>query len=434
LIARRPNFIKAFPSKISFDNALKDLKHLCKTMAKHSKSIKNKFEVDHYTNNTALKIVPSARGRIEHVLITVPSKKRQEEYFVREYYKRHYKRLIKALGSNREYTVVCHPGVKSIIKKWFKKQDVKVNFILSPKFNYSLWAQDAYIVLEDDSGQSYLTEGVVFSRRDDMAIANDVAAQSSIDALQSYLYFQGGNVLNTNDYTLIGADYIWKNIGRVHLENKSKVIDHFKNHLGAKKIIEVGSHLSGAYEWFESGVLSGYGFQPIFHIDMYITPTGIVDEASGKEIIVLGSPKMAKKVTGKWSEDPRFDDSRYNNFFDQIKKQLVKHFKVVPIPLMLTSGDLGGNAPRLKYYNLSFNNVIIENDGVNKNVIMPTYSGDSKVFDSDRMLRKKLENVARKVWEGLGFKVRLMDAMEDLAYQEGSVHCIVKVLKRRPMK
>ena len=426
MIARRPNFSQEFPTKSEFENALIDLKKLSKVMENHAESVCKKPE----PKKTELKIVSSAKGRIEHVLITVPAKKKLGRFTVRGYYKRHFKRLIKALGDDREYTVVCHPGTKFIIKRWFRRKEVKVNYILSPKFTYSIWAQDAYIVLADKKGNAYLTEGVLIARRDDMTVADDVAAQSSIERLPSYLYFQGGNILKTNDYTLIGADYIWKNIGRAHLETKSKVLEGFKAELGTKNIIEVGCHLSDAYEWFENEVLSGYGFQPIFHIDMYITPTGVIDEGSEKEIIVLGSPQMAYEVTGKWSEDPVFDDCRYNDFFEQIREQLEEYFTVIRIPLLLTRGNLGGKAPKSKYYNLSFNNVIIENDGVNKNVIIPTYSGDSRIFGSNRRLRKKLENASKKVWESLGFKVHLMDAMEDLAYQEGSVHCIVKILKR----
>lgn len=460
---RRPDFNKTYPNEASFDKIKEEIKGLPKKMSKHSEklNLKDGFETfsnfkissirasshrnleyfnsrrfnDYLLNSVSSKIVPSVNGRIENLLITVPSQRdKQGSFVVSPRHKRHYQALIAGLGDNRIYTVVCHPDIRSEIESWFSNSghlNVKIDFVFSPKFDYSIWAQDAYASVYDNTGQSYLTEGVLFPRYDDMTIADDVAAQSSVAVLQSYLYFQGGNILGSDEYTLIGQDYVWKNTGRIHLESEQKVLDSFAKLFGTK-IINVGGYNSGAYQWYKDGILSGYGFQPIFHIDMYITPTGVIGD-SGKEIIMFGRPSKAKEITGKWSEDPNYDNNKYDQFFDETELKLSQYFEVKHLPLMLTVGQLGGYASRKKHYNLSFNNVVLENDGIDRNVVMTTYSQDANDFQTVEGIRQDLEQASKEIWENVGFNVRLMDGMEDLAYGDGSIHCITKALKRGEM-
>ena len=65
---------------------------------------------------------------------------------------------------------------------------------------------------------------------------------------------------------------------------------------------------------------------------------------------------------------------------------------------------------------------------------MSTYSQDSVAFKTDSSLRMDLEQASKQIWEGIGFNVHLMDGMEDLAYGDGSIHCITKTIKRGKMK
>lgn len=65
-----------------------------------------------------------------------------------------------------------------------------------------------------------------------------------------------------------------------------------------------------------------------------------------------------------------------------------------------------------------------------RTVLMPTYAQDADDYGFDRHLRELLDEAAGEVWESLGFEVRRMDGVEDLAMGWGAVHCIHKSLSR----
>lgn len=389
---------------------------------------------DYLCGLISTKIVPYAHGKIENILITVPSffDRVSGRRVLSERHERHYKAFIAALSGTTKYTVVCHPQTKQTVEGWFAAiPGVQVDYVLSPRFDYTIWAQDAYVGVTDSSGRSVLCEGVLFPRADDMTIADDVSVQTDVSVLQSNLYFQGGNVLGGLEKTLIGYDYIWQNTTRAELETPEKVVDKFSELFGTE-VLFLGGANSANYQWLRDGVLSGYGFQPIFHLDMYVTPTGIVG-ASGKEIVLLGRPSEAHRVVGRWAEIDAYNDDRYDAFFEETEDQLSDHFEVKHLPVYLTYSDLG-IYPSAGYYNLTFNNVVLENynDGVNSgaNVVMTTYAQDSAQFGTDAGVRRELEDAAEETWSGIGYTVHRMDGMEELARGLGSIHCITKTMQR----
>src|SRR5262249_20135809 len=142
---------------------------------------------------------------------------------------------------------------------------------------------------------------------------DDIAAQTNVSALQSYLYFQGGNVLELGDHVLIGKDYIQANLGRAHLETEEKILTAFKKVFG-KDIISMGRPELIPEEHRQ--YLGGGYYQPIFHIDMYITPTGKVGQ-SGKPIAFVASPILGREAIG---EKPKPTD--YDVYFDEVAEQL----------------------------------------------------------------------------------------------------------------
>lgn len=374
------------------------------------------------------RIVSEHEGLIETLLISVP----RGEPNLHPVYARHYDALFKGLGSWVNYVVLCDPDNKDEVLQIAGKADVqpgRLTFAFSPQFEYTIWAQDAYVALNDTAGGKILLEGVSFSREEDMTIADDVAAQTEISLLQSYLYFQGGNILGGGDITLIGMDYVQRNVSRYELETEERVIEAYSASLGTE-ILPLGGELFAHYEWYREGILSGDGFQPIFHIDMYVTPTG-VKGASGKEIVFLGRPEAAKKVVGRYSDIPELNNGAYNDLFDRTEEILAKRFEVQYLPLWITKSRLGQPNLKERYYNLTFNNGIVQSGSDMKRVLLPTYSGDAESFGTDKALRQALEKQAADAWRAIGYDVHLMDGIEDLAYGSGAVHCITKVLSRR---
>jgi hypothetical protein len=65
-------------------------------------------------------------------------------------------------------------------------------------------------------------------------------------------------------------------------------------------------------------------------------------------------------------------------------------------------------------------------------VLLPNYADpdDCKRYGLDFGLRLDLQNAAIKEWRDLKFDVQLMDGLEDLAWGQGAVHCMSKVLER----
>jgi hypothetical protein len=382
------------------------------------------------------RIVSECHGSITRLLLTVPKYRGYAGKVVDPLYERHFKTLLSRLGDRIAYVIVAAPNQWTSIQKWLAAAKVSpgdVTFVASPRFQFTIWAQDAYVALRDSSGGAILCEGISFPRGEDMTIADDIAAQSDIAVLHSYLYFQGGNVLGGEKVTLMGMDYVMRNTKRFRLDTVADVLDSLERQFGTP-ILPLGGRRSADYEWLAAGKLSGYGFQPIFHIDMYVTPTGVTG-AGGKEIVFLGRPRKAKEVVGRWSDVRGLDNNKYDAFFEETAEQLATQFEVRTLPLWITYGNLRN--PRFyyrfyeaKYYNLTWNNAVVESEGTTRRVLLPSYLEDARRYGVDPRVRKALEQAAAEEWKKLDFEVTFMDGLEDLAWGDGSVHCMTKTLAR----
>jgi len=397
-------------------------------------SIRNTKSIgDYLCLTTSSQLVSDEHGKIADILLTVPPVDPAYDRAVDPMDGRHLTHLISLLwgsDSDRMFTMLCDPSQIQNVETWLSDLSIpQKNFSISiSTFGYSIWAQDAYVAMEGENGEAILCEGVHFPRYADPTIADDVSAQTDKNTMQSYLYFQGGNILEVGDYILIGMDYIVENLGRAHLETEEKVLSAFEATFG-KEIIAVGRR-----EPIQDGhriYLGGGHFQPIFHIDMYITPTG-KKSINGKDIVVVGSPKLAREAIGEHSKATDFDF-----YFDECADQMALYFEVVRMPLLPTRIKFSGNKER--FYYLSFNNALVENYGEVSNVYLPSFSQDVteylesnnvESYEGDTVKRKLLDDAARLAWENLGYCVHQMDGLEDLAIGWGSVHCITKTLKR----
>ncbi len=405
----------------------------------HSNALRSMRSIgDYYCTTTQTKLVSDEAGRVADILLTVPPyyDKNNPNVNVDPSDERHLKRLISLLWSadtNRQFTMLCQSYQIQDVENWFNDGGIPVtSFSISASvFNYSIWAQDAYVALNGQGDESVICEGVHFPRYDDATIADDVAAQTDKYAMQSYLYFQGGNVLEVGDYVLIGKDYIEENKGRAHLETEDKILDSFKSLFG-KEVISLGrsTPIPDAHRQY----LGGGHYQPIFHIDMYVTPTG-KKSTSGKDIVAVGSPMLGRQAAGDVSQP-----ADYDVYFDEAATQLSSYFEVVRIPLLPARIKyVTRNGTQERYYYLSFNNSVVENYQGVSNIFLPTFSEDVSDYlndqgvlhyEGDAVKRRQLDAAAKLAWEQLGFTVYQMDGLEDLAIGWGSVHCITKTLMR----
>jgi hypothetical protein len=348
----------------------------------------------------------------------------------------HFKTLLKHLSEeDRHYTLLCHASQLKQIRRWFTDLGIEENSysLAVSVFNYSIWAQDAYVALTDANRSMILAESVCFTRDHDMSVADDLSMQTSIRQKQSYLYFQGGNVLQAGNYALVGMDYIVENEGRMFLETRQKVLKEFERLFG-RPVIAVGREELIPHKHRQ--YLGGGLFQPVFHIDMYVTPTN-TKGSSGREIIFVGSPALARQILGEKSEENDLDA-----YFDETASQLSEYFEVVRMPLLPRQYKTKEmEIPR--HYYLSYNNALVETfvkkKQVVRNVYLPAFEKSVDGFLDDHFItqyygdRKKyrqLDKAAAKIWEAAGFRVFKMDGLEDLAMSWGSVHCITKAVRR----
>jgi hypothetical protein len=381
------------------------------------------------------RIVNDAAGKIGNILLTVPAyyNRRKPDEKVYSLDARTLKTLIAHLSHHkRYYTVLCQVNQVDVIEGWFKEHNISSEdyVICTSVFNYSLWAQDAYLALHDEKDNIILGEGICFIRDHDMCVADDLFCQTDILTKMTHLYFQGGNILQAGDHVIIGRDYIVDNSGRIFLETQEKVIKEFELLLGYP-VISLGTE--NIIPHVHRMKMGGGVFQPVFHIDMYVTPTAVKGK-DGKEIVFVGSPALARMIL---DHQPR--ESDHTEYFDEAADQLSQYYDVRRLPLLPTSYL----TDRRKYYYLSYNNCIVENYHENRqdvrNVYLPTYRQDVETFKKDTDFDEyngdehdyeKLDDAAKKIWESIGYTVYQMDGLEDLAMSWGSVHCIAKTLKR----
>lgn len=133
-------------------------------------------------------------------------------------YERVYADLLSKLPKWTEVTIFAHPDVEADLRSIVgeHRKGATTNVVVSPDFlNFTVWAEDPYVVVQDTdpaSTATYLVEPFTFTRAGDALIAERVAQASPFQSTQSPLYFQGGNVLIDDDFVLLGIDYLYNTL------------------------------------------------------------------------------------------------------------------------------------------------------------------------------------------------------------------------------
>lgn len=295
----------------------------------------------------------------------------------------------------------------------------------------TIFAQDPFSVLEGAHGINYILNciypylnfayGYIGPALIDQAFNDDYAIKPC------QFTFNGANILAGEDYLLIGSDSVTFNADQMGLET-AKVLDMFKTYYGVDKIFEIGSPV----QYPKEPTFSQGEWQPVFHIDMYITLGGTINEKNEtrEEAIFVGKLELIPANTNEAEiakqevaalELLRQVRSNLNKTAKHISSEFTKFqkVKVLRFPLLL---DLGtGNY-------ISWNNCLVENYGPgNKRIVyLPDYCTEEN---------SPYEVYQQQVIDTLeenGFECMLVDN-EFLKYAlqyRGSLHCMVKVLRR----
>ncbi len=388
----------------------------------------------------SVKAVSSVYGEIKRMLLTYPeSNPLPNDIILQRYFG-----IFRALGRNMHYVILAYKDAHRNILNTAKKAGLSKNRItlvtastapvasvreLISKHSedswlaivddpsHSIWAQDAYCVLNDAGGKTIMMEPMEFCRYGDHYIAEQIAANTDIEIETTKYYLEGGNLLCGDDYALIGKDYLHESM-TITGESERKITQNLKKALGVNHIVWVGQDRKLK---FPLEIYQGE-YQPIFHIDMFITLAGKTTQ--GKELILVGDPRLAKKFLGQ-----KPIPTVIANAFDRIAKQLKTDRKlnceVVRLPLDLWLDD--DSDPSTGTF-LTYNNCLIEIYGTQKNVYLPAYGSVS----TSSVNRHKLDREVKRIFrDELGFKVKMMSgSYHELCKSGGSLHCITKTLNR----
>ncbi|MCP5119387.1 MAG: hypothetical protein GY953_51960, partial [bacterium] len=167
-------------------------------------------------------------------------------------------RNLKLISSNSQYPAYVRRIVRHI------SGDIYECELESSR--HSIWAQDGYCCLQSDDGRTVLLEPLAFNRGGDHFVAEQVAAETNMEAEVTKYYIEGGNILAGDNYLLVGKDYLEYNQQQTG-ESEAELTQSFRDLFGVEHVIWLG--LDQAVQ-FPIYVYEGR-YQPIFHIDMYIT-------------------------------------------------------------------------------------------------------------------------------------------------------------------
>jgi hypothetical protein len=413
------------------------------------------------------------QGRIEQILFAFPAWAVDEPESATAY-----RSVIEALRPGTEFVVVHSASARDTVEEWFRSAghtDTATYVPLPDYVSFTDWAEDAYVALADAIDDTrYLMEPWEFQRAGDALIADAVEEFTGIRASQAPLIFQGGNCLIGDDFWLLGTDYFADSIallrrGRAPVQLPdgadvgAAVRRLFHDYIDAgRRLILLGTRKPIAVpdfrgrregdEYFLDLPSGGTGaFQPIFHIDMFVTLVGREDD---RFVVLVGDPAQADELLGSTSP---YD---LREVYDQLAAALAAAgFDVRRNPLVhrstpaqrLSLADLRAIAdqeqdPALtqavrelaaagatddtsvtvrEWHHVTWNNCLVENSAAaGRHVYLPTFGhGD----DSDLAV---IDRHMTELWEGFGFEVHLLADFNSFARRQGVVHCIKKYLRR----
>lgn len=420
-------------------------------------------------------LISSWKGAIDTLLLAFPAYGVDDPALAAGY-----KSLIAALRRGTKFAVVHHQSKRVDIEKWFKAAGHKkgdVTYVALPDYvSFTDWAEDGYVALLDAAdGTSYLMEPWEFPRAGDALIAESVQEHVPLRAAQAPLIFQGGNCLIGDRFWLLGKDYFADSVHLMGSGNppvsvpggttpEAFVTRLFGDYVDqARELVVVGTDrpipLRPYYGTREKRRfyldIAGDGtgtFQPIFHIDMFITLVGA--DADGTFQVLVGSPALGDELLKTRSP------FALNEVYDAIAAQLTARGMLVErnplvhrptvgraftlaqlqaiaaepgnealleaVSELVTAGATEKTSVRIRsWHHVTWNNCLVEDsEALGRHVYLPTFGhGPNKEL-------APVDQAMRALWERRGFSVHMLGDFNAFASRQGVVHCIKKYLRR----
>jgi hypothetical protein len=420
-------------------------------------------------------LISSFHGSIDRILFCFPNQVLNNHRLVPAY-----QSVIQSLRVGTKFVVVHHESGRYEIEPWFTAAGHMLEdivFVSLPDYvSLTDWAEDAYVAVKDVAdGSDYLMEPWEFLRSGDALIADAVEEYVDIKASQAPLIFQGGNCLIGDDFWLLGKDYFLDTVNLFRQERppvsvpEDQNLDNFVTELFAKyldrnrrlyligtnKLIPIRDYIAtkDGPDYYLDLASNGAGaFQPIFHIDMFISLVGRNNE--GKFELLVGNPTLGDELLGTTSPFALSDvyDGIAQSLLDlgfSVKRNPLVHLPQIANTLTFSqlkeiasrpgyeglvnavkefaaAGAVDNSIVRIRtWHHVTWNNCLVENSAsVGKHVYLPTFGHGANSDLASIDLKMK------SIWEGLGFTVHMLGDFNEFARRQGVVHCIKKYLLR----
>ena len=289
---------------------------------------------------------------------------------------------------------------------------------------HSYWVQDPFVVLESACGPVFL-EPYYYEKREDRWIAEQVSSQTDATIKSTPLDIQGGNILIGDDYALVGPDLIERVVERTG--DRKQARDLLARTLGLKK---VGSPYLNSKSRIGGPVKKGdTGFQPLYHLDLYITLGG-KNKAADEVVFVAELPGWLMQKLDLANlhlhELSQALDETCAWFRQDAPSETGRKWTVYRVPIVPhKSKDILGNPV---YFFHSFNNSHMEQYGDVRKAYLPKFHADERQdFDPSSP-----EHMAQDAYKDAGFHVTWVDnGFAQKATKLGALHCISSILKRK---
>ena len=409
--------------------------------------------------------VSGVRGAISTLLVNFPSSFLKSPEYVEVM-----TGIIAAMSPKTEFIICADFGLDSNISRIERITDAaaisadRIRRVDIQNLDVTPFVQDICVCQTDGGGQTVgrfvFLEPAEFMRRDDPEICDLVGTALNHKVRLSDLLFQGGNMIVSDRHILIGYDHYVANQAPAQPDDPPlttpAVLMAFQMSVDAQRDLVA---LGGAPVSVPAPIIRNRAIrrhvhyihqealglaQPLFHIDMFVTPLGEID---GKPTVVIGEPEP----TGQHGHP--IDLLSHLSFHEVVVQLKTKGYEVKRIPI--TTGTQGFAPAVLKvreipqtnetgrilrqsllkdgaklsemvdffeHHVLTWNNVIVENRGAEGlHIVMPSYD-------------HPLDAKCRAVYESLGASLTVLPDTTMLAALRGAAHCLIRDVARTPIE
>ena len=387
------------------------------------------------------RLVSTFEGRIQQLLLALPRYTTTDP--LASLFRGILAKLRAGLAGDSSVIALAHRANASVVEAWLAEAGLGEENVVpvDDSVHFSVWAEDPYVSVLDEEAPDrvFLVEPPAFGRYADGLLADYVfEAGHEVRTYQVPLYLQGGNVLVGDDFFLIGLDYPLRTLEAMFQPSGSdpvgQVGDEYRRHLDVgRRPLMVGTGdpvrrrnpapfvAPDGRPGIEIVGGSPGRFQPIFHIDMFVSLVG--PDPEGRFQVMVGDPRRAAELLGE-ALPPHANAEA----FDEIADRLVAlGLRVLRNPLPYTYFDEWRQDEERwirTWYFATSNNALVEVAGEARQVWLPTYGYGAW----EQMRTTDAEN--RQAWTNLGFTVHELPDFHPLAQSAGAVHCLKKYLRR----